>query len=301
VLDVTIRADATPTTGAGHVMRMTTFGTSWQRAGLGPVRLVGDVSIPHVAAYLGSAALPVTPAWGSGEPGALLVVDHYDRLVREDGAGRDYRYRVLVDDAGARVPDGFDLVWNPNVYGPSARYEFGGPVLTGAGHVPIREGLPRWSGRAADTIAVALGSAVATTVVRDALLLLEQGLPAVEWWIAAAWMPPRWHAVDPGRPWDDLIRSGRLVTGAGITMWEAAATGIPAVVVTLAPNQVLGAAWARAQGVPTVSAYDATSPERLAAELSRALEEARPLPSVTDGSFATCRELAALAASRRVA
>ena len=46
---------------------------------------------------------------------------------------------------------GFDVVWNPNAYGSAALYpRFAGRVLTGAGCVPLRAGLPTWSDTGTD-------------------------------------------------------------------------------------------------------------------------------------------------------
>src|SRR5207245_4312139 len=129
-----------------------------------------------------------------------------DQGVREAcAARRDYALRVLVDDVGGSVPAGIDVVWNPNAYGMSGRYiDFTGPVLTGAGHVPVRPDLPKWRGGDPGTVAVTIGGGEVPRVVRDAFKSLTNHLPGLVWLAQGSWALNGWVPVDAARPWDDM-------------------------------------------------------------------------------------------------
>jgi hypothetical protein len=145
-------------------------------------------------------------------------------------------------------------------------------------------------------VAVILGAGTAPAALRSAVGLLGARLPGVRWHGTGSWMPQGWKALDPESVWDQVAHCGRLVTAAGITLWEAAAVGIPVVAVAVAANQAGGAEWAGRHGVPVVRADSVTDATRLADDLAAALERARPLPRVADGSEAVVRALTELAA-----
>jgi len=257
------------------------------------VTLVGEVAIPFVRARLAEAGVGVRgdlPPTGRED---VLVVDHYSEPVREACAARaDFRLRVLVDDLGGAVPSGVDVVWNPNAYGEAASYaEFRGQVLAGPEYVPLREGLPEWRSSGASASGVMLGGGKLPERLQRALQLVAERFPDAAWKAAGDGMPRAWEQVEAVQPWTAFARCSRLIAGAGITMWEAAAVGIPVVVVVMAPNQAAAGAWARIHGVPTVDAVDQERPERLADAICAGLASARALPRVRNGAGEVVRAL----------
>src|SRR5205823_10255443 len=97
-------------------------------------------------------------------------------------------------------------------------------------------------------------------------------------------VPSDWTKVDAVDPWTGLVQADHMICAAGVTLWEVAAVGIPAIVLSVADNQRIGAEWAAAHGVPTIAFDSATTSEALACEVSRALAHACPLPPQQDGT-----------------
>lgn len=132
-----IRADASPVTGIGHLMRGLALAQSWQDRG-GRVRFVTSEPPPALAARLereGFQLAVIASATGSqADAGATLaeadaigsralVVDGYgfgaDYLASLKGAGRTI---LLVDDLAAFRPDDADLVLNQNLHAAAEAY-----------------------------------------------------------------------------------------------------------------------------------------------------------------------------------
>jgi hypothetical protein len=272
---------------------MAVLAAAWPAAGGGEARLAGRVEFPFVRrrlAALGVAVLPRAEPLGAA---AVVVVDSYDPDTRRFGARRaGARLRVLVDDLGGWVPEGFDLIWNPNAYATAALYpEFRGTVLGGERAVPIRSGLPAWSGGAAQSVAVTLGGGRPTSALVEALGHLARALPDRSFRGVGDWLPDGWLAVDPDRPWDGLAQAAVLISAAGGSIWEAASVRMPVVAVCTSDNQAEVWAWARQAGAPAVDARMSASPRDLAEELQRALPGARPLPPLRDGAPDVARTL----------
>lgn len=287
--DLVLRVDAGAEIGAGHAMRLLALAEAWRARG-GSVRLVGTIGIEFVADR--AATIGIAPESGPLTSGDVLIVDTNDpaerhRAAREGGFGT----RVLVDDLGGPVPAGYDVVWNPNPYGIAALYpDFAGRVLTGPGVVPLRTELPSWAGPGDGSTVLSMGGGTPTRGVIDALHRLARLLPRERFQVAGRWGPRRWPTVDPGGLWSAASRASRLVTAAGTTTWEAAAVGVPVVLVQLADNQRLVFRWARDCGVPGVDAT-VLDGEKLARQLSRLLPLARPLPPLTGGAGQVVAEL----------
>lgn len=292
-----LRADAEARIGAGHAMRLASLGEAWT-AGGGRAVLWGRVELPFVAERLAGAGVEVADA-PPADGGCVLVVDSYDEAVRATCAARPARLRVLVDDLGCPVPSGYGMVWNPNAYGDAALYPgFAGEVLGGPAAVPVRPGLPAWSGAGSPTVGAMLGGGNPGPVLGEAMRIVAealgpQGLTGVGEWVR----PPATRA-DASGPWTSLSRCGALVTAAGSSVWEAAAVGIPAVVVRTAYNQDRIVRWARDAGVPAVDALGADDAAALAAEILDALGRAAPLPPIDPGAGRVARRLQAAAAVR---
>ena len=251
------------------------------------IGIAGEVTLPFVTERL--LRLGITPRPGAEVGSAdVLLVDTYDPASRAACAEADATVRVLVDDVGERVPPGYSMVVNPNAYGAAALYaDFPGPVLTGPENVPLRADLPEWSGAGGGRLGAALGGGMAPPLLREAMALVA-GTSGAQAHIAARPFP-RWAAADEQAPWQQLATCDTVIVAGGAMMWEAAAVGVPAVVIQLADNQRLGASWAEAQGVPVVDAVGARSASALAERITTSLAHARPLPPIRDGS----RDLAA--------
>ena len=292
-----ILADALPEIGAGHVMRMAVLAAAWPAAGGGEARLAGRVELPFVRRRLAALGVAVLPRAEPVGPASVVIVDSYDPDTRRLGADRTgAQLRVLVDDLGGRVPDGFDLIWNPNAYATAALYpKFRGTVLCGGQAVPIRAGLPTWSESSAHSVAVALGGGRPTGSLVEAFDRFRRALPDWSFRGVGDWLPDGWLAVDPDHPWEGLVQAAVLISAAGGSIWEAASVRIPVVALCTSDNQTGVWGWAQRAGVPAVDARRSASPRDLAEELQRALPGARPLPPLWDGAPEVARTLVARA------
>lgn len=276
-----LRADAGATIGAGHVMRSATLGEAWRRAG-GDVVLEGEVSLDFVTSRLAHAGIPVVQP-GTAE-GDVLVVDSYDTRLRAAAAGlHGFAHRLVVDDLGGVLPAGFDSVWNPNPYGHERLYPgFAGRVFAGPEWVPVRGGLPEWTGGGGVTV-VSLGGGRIPGGLRDAMSQLARLLPDAEVAMAGEWAPRGWRRIPRDELWNEVVTAARLITAAGTTVWEAAAVGVPVVVVQTADNQRHVYRWVRDASVPGLDAT-VTDAEYLAIQLRTLLPLAAPLPPLTSGA-----------------
>lgn len=290
-----VRADATPVTGAGHAMRCLNVVECWLEAGYGGAVVAGEIRLSFVAQRLGELGIAIRPARPLPH-GSLLLVDSYDASCRREcAAARGFRARVLVDDQGGDLVPGYDAVWNPNAFGDRRLYpDFEGVVLTGADSVPIRARLPRWTGGGAGAIGVAVGGSRLPAPIRAAFVRLARREPGPRFCGSGDWVPDGWIRTDPTNPWSRLAECDAVVVGAGISLWEAAAVGVPCVVMRLADNQDRGAEWARSAGCPVVDAETCNDADGLADALAAALPRARPLPEVRNSSDRVARWLRAL-------
>jgi spore coat polysaccharide biosynthesis predicted glycosyltransferase SpsG len=293
-------ADATPEIGAGHAMRLAALAEAWSALGLGTARLHGEVTIHFVRARLRALGVEMGATPGEDTTGTIALVDSYDERRRAEAARMaEATVRVLVDDDGSAVPAGYHAVWNPNAHGSAALYQgFDGEVIAGEEAIPLRRDLPRWRGPHRRRVAVALGGGAVAPTLRAAMALLEPGVPLAG---PGDWVPPAWEHVDSIDPWRTIARSSVLITSAGTSLWEAAAVGIPVVVVRSAANQTDGFRWAVGHGVPGVDALEPGDARALAARIASALPHAARLPLIRGGADAVARRLHALAARELVA
>lgn len=294
-----LAVDATVAVGAGHAMRVLTLAAAWRALG-GDAVAVGRIDLPFVARRFQDLGVAVQP--GTAPVGDVLVVDRYDAEHRRMlGAGNGSGLKVLVDDLADDVPAGYDLVWNPNPYASAAHYPgFGGRVLAGSAFVAIREGLPKWQKKLDGDVVVTLGGGVPDRAMIRSFGLLAELMPAERIAIAGHWAPAGCRAVSPDQLWVEAGAGKCLVTAAGGTAWEAAAVGVPIVVVAIADNQRLAFQWARASGVPGADAQSINS-EGLAHQLRALIPAAMIAPALANGAGRVAAELARLVTSGRAA
>lgn len=283
-----VRTDATEQVGAGHAMRCLSAAEAWI-ASKGRAQCWGTVTLDFVRHRADALGIPIKP----GPPGGadILLVDTYDVAEREALASTPLaRHRVIVDDMGEVLPTGYDAVWNPNPYGTPAMYPaFHGEVLTGADYVPIRAGLPSWRGGC--TGAVSCGGSGVPGELVDVFESVRARLGLKPLLAVGSRVPTGWRPAMATGIWADLRLASWLITTASSTLWEAAAVGIPVVVISLVPNHALAAAWARRHGVPVVDFCAPMTQEGRADILASAIHDARPLPRLKSGAAGLVQRL----------
>ncbi len=273
--ELLFRADAGPRVGTGHVMRCLALAQAWRSAGGKSVFLttgVGgleerlaneDVSVIPLAAPVGreedarrtaevakdrSAAWVVADGYGFGAD--------YQRIVKTCGARL-----LLMDDYGQADRYCADLVLNQNIDAKEALYERREPqtkLLLGLRYVLLRrEFLERDRRRTPPAqvrrVLVSLGGADpanATDAVLQALLRLNRENLEVRVVLGAA--NPHFEKVSTtarsapfpvrlDRDVKDMAaaigEADMAVAAGGVSAWEMAYLGLPAILITLAENQ----------------------------------------------------------------
>jgi UDP-2,4-diacetamido-2,4,6-trideoxy-beta-L-altropyranose hydrolase len=294
-----IVADATDRIGAGHVMRCAALCDAWKHRSAGPAVVVGDVTIPFVRRRLANADVQILDAASAPRGRVVVVVDSYDPRIRNRGiALADAAIRVFVDDLGEPVPVGFDVVWNPNVFGSEALYPgFRGRVIGGPTTVPLRDDLPSWALSENGGIGITLGGANVPEILRAALLLLRETLPATPFVATGDWAPSGWKRIGPDQPWHELARCRAALVPAGSTLWEASAVGIPVAVVQTYSNQRLVFEYASAHGIPCVDAMGFRESHLLLEALGQGISRACPAPPISNGAPLVAQMLHHMAAA----
>lgn len=264
------------------------------------MRLYGEITLPFAAQRLREIGIPVAPGHNRGQEADVLIVDSYCSPIRLELTQIRARLRVVVDDVGEWTPSEADVIWNPNPYGNLDLYAaFGGHVLAGEQCVPIRPGLPEWTRHECEGTAVALGGSALADRIRDPVIAALSAASLQPIVGVGGWIPSDWTVADQNAPWRRFAKCCRAVVGAGTSTWEAAAVGIPTVVVSFVSNQRLALEWALASGAATV---DLTSEDVIVAadRLLDALGAARPLPKVRNGAEYVVSTLHSLARGRVV-
>lgn len=273
-------------------MRCLTLAESWLELG-GRAQCWGNVDLGFVRRRAEAMRVPIVEE--RPNEASLLLVDVYDEAERISLARAVAGSPVLVDDLGCAVPAGYRAVWNPNAYGRANLYpSFPGEVIGGIDAVPIRRGLPRWQGNG--PAAVSFGGSDLPSGLQGALSQLPVSLGVPQGWAVGSFVPPGWHRANEDDMWADLHRAAYLITAAGATVWEAAAVGIPVVVVILAENQALIGKWAMEMGVPVIDIRDRGDSSYIVAQLATQVRAARALPSVQSGAEVVARRMLKLLA-----
>lgn len=285
-LNVAIRADATPSTGGGHIMRCLSLAQALARDGDRVTFLSRPESATTVSALARSGHAVVTVEHDT--PAALarqglhfdaLVVDSYAIGAVEERACRSWaRIVVALDDLADR-PHDCDLLLDQNFGRNSADYTHLVPprctVLAGTQYALLRPEfavartaalLRRDSAGTARRVLVSLGLTDVGGIAGRLVPPLLQALPDIAFDVvvgstapslstlrAIAAREPRLalHADAPDIC--DLMAAADLAVGAGgSTAWERCCLGLPTVTVLIAENQRSATAALEAAGA-TVS------------------------------------------------
>ncbi|WP_419788234.1 UDP-2,4-diacetamido-2,4,6-trideoxy-beta-L-altropyranose hydrolase [Pseudodesulfovibrio sp.] len=313
---LTIRADASPSMGAGHVMRMIALGQAWLDQG-GSVRFVGNVD--QLASRLTDEGFAITPVpavhpdptdietlLSSTSPGDRVVLDgyHFDtayqRAVRKAG-----RYTLVMDDVADRGEYCTDLLLNQNSDAEQYDYRINSDAvrLLGLRHLLLRREFLDQSPKKeireqAHNLLVTLGGGDPGELLPKIVsALAEVNNPALNVRIVTGCISPSSESLQkaasalPGKceilanvkdmpalmTWADLA-----LCGAGSTCWELAFLGVPMLAFVIADNQRGIARELMRQNLAIVLEADTTSPQ-IAAQITSLAENSHTRQTLCDG------------------
>ena len=264
-----IRADATPTMGAGHIMRCIALAQAW-KASKGDVIFVCAAAVPFALERIRREGLelelvPAVP--GSAEDAALtksIVERHQAKWVAIDGYhfGADYLQAVqtngsktlLIDDEGRPFAIA-DVILNQNLHATAAMYpdrSDSSSLLLGTRFVMLREEFikeppaKRHIPDPATKIVVTFGGGNHPGVLNEALTAVAALGPEIEVAVVGC-EPLQSRQLDCSgnvkslgnlldmpsvMAWADIA-----VSAAGSTCWELCRFGVPSILIDLASNQ----------------------------------------------------------------
>lgn len=274
-MQVLIRADASPALGAGHVLRCLALARGLREAGAGvafacrelPAGLrrtlagegfaVHGLDLSEAAGWEADAER--TGALSGGRPD-WLVVDHYRLDARWQARLRPCVGRIMVIDDLADRPHDCDLLLDQNHFpDPQARYRDRAPArcrrLLGPRYALLRpefraaRRLPPRDGPVRRILVFCGGGAGAGLTRRVAVALAGRGDYELD--VVASGGPEDLEATaalcrglpgarchPPPADMAALLAGADLAVGAGgVSTWERCCLGLPAVVLSVAPNQ----------------------------------------------------------------
>lgn len=302
---ILFRADAGASIGAGHAMRCLAVAEALQDLGVAAgfvsaslppaledrLRAAG-MAVHRIEAEPGSAGdLAATVAVARDSEAAAIVLDGYrfgpDWRAGLAGAGLPV---IAFDDAGTGEPLHADLIVNAAPDAARLPYRAGNPdatLLLGPAYAPLRREVRRAAAAEKPplperrALLVTFGGSDPLGLTAPVLVRLAAALPpAVRIDVAVGGAAPSADAVErAARPFADRVRvhrdaphmgrlmaeAGLAVSAAGTTTAELAAIGTPAVLVTIADNQIEAARQSEALGwCRLVNGLTADAPERIA-------------------------------------
>lgn len=265
--------DARAEAGLGHVMRCRSLARALREEGAAVAFFPGA---PSEAALQRLAEFEVLP----GDPAALLpswkpeqiVLDHYGLQGDAFPALRRAGTRLLALDDAPRRPWRVDWLLDPaaspeDIEAYRALLPPGAQVLAGGRFALVdsaygQAAVPEPTSSARPRVLVAMGGtdpAGATAAALEALRAHRQAVGTIDVVLGPAYPDPEalvplagaldahLHFSPPSLlPW--LAQADLMLGAGGSTHWERAAVGVPAAVVTLAPNQRLLTARLAADG-----------------------------------------------------
>lgn len=259
---VLFRVAAGPRVGFGHLVRALSLA---EALGVTPaVSLRGGAASRAAAARLGAVLVPVGPAGkvlAAASP-RLLVVD--DRVARQTASWRRAARRLgipvaSVHDLGLGLGDA-DLIVDASLWHPSLPKV---QALLGPAYAILRPSLGRaragsLPGRTRPTrVLIALGGGPRAVAAARLARRISDQHRSVRVAVAAGFAARpttghrrRVHQVPPRRFDAVLARADVVVTGGGVTLYEACAAGVPSVAVAVAASQL--------KTIETIAALGAT-------------------------------------------
>lgn len=262
-----IRADAGPSIGAGHLMRMLALAEAWCARG-GTFVVAGSVPtafVPRIVA-LGGTVIdrpmqapdgPWTMATARQLGAAVVVADGYafpadfQRPIVEAGIPL-----LVVDDNGENAEYLAPLVLNQNVHAADSQYErraANTQLLLGPRYALIRREIVEAASRAlpgdrpVERCLMTLGGADPLDLTGR--LLRHQARSSFSWCVVVGGSNPRMADYERLAPVAELVfntshfaeyalRCQLAFAGAGGTVWELALLNVPSAVIAVADNQV---------------------------------------------------------------
>lgn len=251
-----VRADASACIGLGHVGRA--YALAEELAGM--LHEVPELLArpdPVLAGFLDGRRVRWTELEGEGyaveelvtrlSPGAILVSDSYDldeaalAVVAATGARH-----VVIDDFARLQQYPVDLVVNPNAGSEGLRYPGARRVLAGPRYALLRREILdaaraiRTTGASVQTVLVSFGGGRWSDRAVDLLEAVGQALAGltIRATIPSELAPAGVEPVDPRLLHLQLAAADIALLSGGVLKYEAAACGLPALLVALVPHQV---------------------------------------------------------------
>lgn len=252
------RADASPSLGAGHLVRCLAIAEELRDGGFDCFFLSPQSSAAYLAWVrdAGHAVLDGESSTTEGRAFSWAIVDDYSATEADLEAGRPSWMRSLVIDdlANRRLPA--DVLVNPNPWARADDYrdlvEPGTRVLVGTRFAPVRRAFKEHDvtrgGGPVRRVLVALGGGGSRGTMSIAVAGVRAALPLARIDVV------RGPVEDVDLPDDDnvtvhgtvgaaelagLMGAADIAVAAGGTgSWERCATGLPSIVIAIAENQV---------------------------------------------------------------
>jgi spore coat polysaccharide biosynthesis predicted glycosyltransferase SpsG/L-amino acid N-acyltransferase YncA len=258
---VLLRCDATDAGGVGHLVRCIALSQAVRAGGGVAVHLSGDVTAPLGRAMLDDSAIRLHPAeqdagrlLGLAESiGAAVVhVDHYGDFdgLRAAGRARSILTSTAADEQFGRRDADVIIDGSPRALREFDPLYAGAAVGLGPAHLALRAEFSSAYERSSDSqipsVLIVMGGTDAAGY-GPAIAQAITDLPDVGRVGLVGGAPVVGSGPQPGMPIESVPRStdfrsllkgwDLVVTGAGTTVWELAALGVPMATVGVAENQ----------------------------------------------------------------
>ena len=309
-----IRADANVTIATGHAMRCLALAQAWQDMGGRAIFAMAE-SVPAIDARIAAErieAINIKECPGSLAD-ATCTADLASRCnatwIVADGYhfGSEYQHRLknsavkllFLDDNGHAGHYAADVVLNQNPHAHETLYadrELYTRLLLGPDYALLRRefrachngkrAIPNHGRKVLATLGGADPDNVTLQVVAGLQNLKIEGLEAV---VVLGGGNPHFESLAGALAGDRQIRLLRdapnmpelmawadvAIAGAGATCWEMCLLGLPALLISLAPNQLSIAQWLDQKGVASyVGSTEQISPKAIAGRLESLLHDA---------------------------
>ena len=300
---VVVRCDGTPEGGLGHLVRSVSVANAARQAGWSAL-IAGDVTSPFGRRLVADASLEVVPA--PRNPGELVTrhqadVIHVDDYDEGDGALQAVRASGAIlssmeDGPFGRRPADVAIDSTVDAEAVVRPADGTGVLLRGIEFAPMRDDIRRARQQRAEApvnpgadgldVVVVLGGSDATgsAAVVAAVCAQASGVrsvsviaPAAGWDGIRAAAGSSVQLLEPSADFPSrAARAHLVVSAASTTAWELACIGVPAVVIPVVDNQLIGyEAMLRrgiARGIGTIDDVR-SEPERARAALEAHVSE----------------------------